>query len=281
MSDNIIERILKCMAVAEIYPDVQKVQTEHRMKLVRSWGIKEGDKVFEIGCGQGDTTAVLAYYVGENGHVHGIDIASPSYGSPITVGDSAKYLLESELGPRISMSYEVDILSDSIDFAENEYDAIVFSDCSWYFKSQEELLKVFKKVRKYGKKLCFAESDIRIVNIEQYAHLQSALIQAQFEVYKKESSSNIRTLVTQNDVTKLMSKSEWNVTGKNLVYTEDLQDGVWEVEYVLNEVLSDIKRNDSLPLKMKDLLLSQCELLRYYKDLGYMKPLPSFVILAQ
>ncbi|MBW9235691.1 class I SAM-dependent methyltransferase, partial [Leptospira santarosai] len=60
---------------------IQSIQTQHRLKLAEVWGIKDGKRVLEIGCGQGDTTAVLAYLVGDKGFVHGIDIAPTNYGS--------------------------------------------------------------------------------------------------------------------------------------------------------------------------------------------------------
>lgn len=41
--------------------------------------IEKGSTVLEIGCGQGDTTAVIASMVGENGNVVVVDIADPKY----------------------------------------------------------------------------------------------------------------------------------------------------------------------------------------------------------
>lgn len=280
MIDNVLNKILNCMAVTEIYPDIQKVQTEHRIKLVESMDIKEGDKVLEIGCGQGDTTAVLAHYVGDTGHVHGIDIASPTYGSPITVGESTRYLLDSELGSRISIDFEVDILTKDI-LIEEGYDVIVLSHCSWYFNSQEELLEVFKKIKKYGKKLCFAESNVSIVDMKQYAHLLAVMIQAQLEIFKKGSISNIRTLFTKNDIVELMKKSCWNVIQTESVYTKDLQDGKWEVDYVLNNVIDEVDKIDEIPIKMKNLLKSQYAMLENYKKEGMLSPLASFVLIAE
>lgn len=62
---------------------IQMVQTEHRLKLVHAWPIEAGLKVLEIGCGQGDCTAVLASIVGPSGHVTAIDPADLSYGDRI------------------------------------------------------------------------------------------------------------------------------------------------------------------------------------------------------
>ena len=65
---------------------IQHTQLKHRMSLVETFSIQKGMSVIEIGCGQGDTTVVLADAVGETGRVLAVDIASPDYGAPITLG---------------------------------------------------------------------------------------------------------------------------------------------------------------------------------------------------
>ena len=60
--------------------NVQIGQTRERIELVNRWDIKEGDLVLEVGCGQGDMTAVLATAVGESGSVIAIDPGSLEYG---------------------------------------------------------------------------------------------------------------------------------------------------------------------------------------------------------
>lgn len=82
-----LEKIVSCMLRDAASDDIQLVQTEHRMKLAEFWQITEGERVLEVGCGQGDTTAVLAHYVGASGSVHAIDIASPDYGAPFTLAN--------------------------------------------------------------------------------------------------------------------------------------------------------------------------------------------------
>lgn len=66
MNESIIRDLIKYMDV-EDNAAIQYIQTEHRMKLGLFWGIQEGSRVLEIGCGQGDTTAVLAHLVGSTG----------------------------------------------------------------------------------------------------------------------------------------------------------------------------------------------------------------------
>lgn len=55
-------------------------QAKQRIRLVKRWNIKPGERILEIGCGQGDCTAVLATAVGATGHVVAIDPGPPDYG---------------------------------------------------------------------------------------------------------------------------------------------------------------------------------------------------------
>ena len=56
-------------------------QTEHRIALWSKWNVDwDGAKVLEIGCGQGDFTAVLAEAVGPDGHVTAVDPGPLTYG---------------------------------------------------------------------------------------------------------------------------------------------------------------------------------------------------------
>jgi ubiquinone/menaquinone biosynthesis C-methylase UbiE len=65
---------------------VQLQSTEHRISILKKFpDLKLGPRILEIGCGQGDTTAVLAELVGENGHVTAVDPGPLDYGmSPRT-----------------------------------------------------------------------------------------------------------------------------------------------------------------------------------------------------
>ncbi|WP_252989614.1 class I SAM-dependent methyltransferase, partial [Listeria monocytogenes] len=71
------------------------------IKQVDFWRVKKGDRLLEVGCGQGDTTAVLANAVGASGFIQGIDIAPRTYGAPFTIGDATDQLQKSKLGAQI------------------------------------------------------------------------------------------------------------------------------------------------------------------------------------
>jgi ubiquinone/menaquinone biosynthesis C-methylase UbiE len=277
MKESEIKSIVDCMAASKVSYEVQVVQTKHRTKLVDFWGIKSGSKILEIGCGQGDTTAVLAYYTGEKGFVHGMDIGSPDYGSPVSLGESAEYLMQSIVGKQIRIDFNIDILSPEVDFQENSFDYIVFSHCSWYTKSVSELLNIMKKVKKWGKQLCFAEWSTTIHTIEQYPHLLAILIQAQYEAFKHNSESNVRTLLTPNDLKEIIEQAGWRMIKDRTIDATDLQDGKWEVDKVKWDVNNELNEINDLPDKLKDLIRSQVSML---EGTGVIKPLSVYCFIA-
>ena len=60
--------------------NIQHSQTLHRLDLLHHCNIPKGSKVLEIGCGQGDSTTVLADAVGKQGSVVAVDPADLDYG---------------------------------------------------------------------------------------------------------------------------------------------------------------------------------------------------------
>lgn len=281
MNKDIIEAIVEGMGLEGHLSDVQQIQTEHRIKLARFWEIKEGSRVLEIGCGQGDTTAVLAHFAGERGFVHGVDIAPPDYGSPMTVGEAAAKLKASPLGSRIRMDYGIDVLSDEVGFEDNEFDFVVLSHCSWYLKSFEELAAILTKVRRWARKLCFAEWDMGVDEPEQLAHYMAVLIQSQVECYKMNSFSNVRTLFTPEDIRELASEAGWTVSRQTAVHSPEMHDARWETDLTLAEAPAELDSPLPMPDKAKQLVRSQLKLLRAYAESGRpMRPMAVHAFVA-
>lgn len=260
---RIVDEIVSCMATGQEHKDVQRIQTEHRLKLVEFWSIQPGDTVLEIGCGQGDTTAVLAWATGSDGVVHGIDVATRDYGSPITVGDSANYLLDSKLGAPIQMDYEVDVLNADTHFPEDAFDYVVISHASWYMASFEELRQILERVRHWGKRLCFAEWDTRIEHIQQFPHLLAVLIQAKYECFKENSTANIRTLFTVDDIHRVAAEAGWSIEREQSIESVQLQDGQWETDMVLNTYEDELDALFDVPDKLRSLIESEVRMLEH------------------
>ncbi|REK75062.1 class I SAM-dependent methyltransferase [Paenibacillus paeoniae] len=272
--------IIECMGASGEGAEIQRIQTEHRLKLAGIWGIREGERVLEIGCGQGDTTAVLAYLTGESGFIHGIDIAPPDYGAPVTLGEAALRLKSSPLGSRIQIDFEKDVLHSGVEFPPDSFDVIVLSHCSWYFQSAAQLGSLLAKVRPWARRLCFAEWDARISSQQQYAHFLAVLIQAQYEVYKTSSSSNVRTLFTPPQINAIAEKAGWSVSEEQSILSSELQDGKWEAEYTLAEHRHELEAISHLPEKLRDLIEAQVYLLEETVERHGVGPMATYVMAA-
>ncbi|WP_083991204.1 class I SAM-dependent methyltransferase [Alkalihalobacillus pseudalcaliphilus] len=278
-----IKQIVEELGLDEPMKEIQFIQTKHRMKLAHFWDIKKGDNVLEIGCGQGDMTAVLAACVGESGAVDAIDKAKPDYGSPLTLGQAMDKIKATKLGEQIHVEFDQDILLDDVHFPRNMYDQIVFSHSSWYMASEAEVFELFKKLRPLGKRLCFAEWSTHIEEMVQYPHLLAAMIQSQYEAYKKSSQANIRTLLTPEKIISLANLAGWEIAHKTIIHSLDLQDGQWEVQYVCEDFEKQMNAINDMPDKVKENLRAQWQILKTcHENMNQIiKPLPVFAFTAE
>ncbi|MFS8099568.1 hypothetical protein LFM09_20810 [Lentzea alba] len=217
--------IARLMATWVVSPDIQVTQTAYRLELARTWEIASGASILEIGCGQGDMTAVLATMAGR---VVGTDIAPPGYGAPVTVGQSARHLLDGPLGSRIEMRYETDVLTDDVGTG---YDLVVLAHCSWYFASADLLERTLKKARELGSRLCFAEWDPEPAHPSQIPHLLAVLAQDRMA----ETDGNVRTPITRATLLAELDRAGWEVEQVTDVDTSALQDADWEIAIALEE----------------------------------------------
>ncbi|KJK48556.1 hypothetical protein UK23_16900 [Lentzea aerocolonigenes] len=220
--------IAQLMAAWVPDPDIQVAQTTYRAALAAEWRIPDGASVLEVGCGQGDMTAVLASLVGPNGRVVGVDVAPPSYGSPVTVGQSAEHLLAGPLGSRISMRYETDVLTDDVGTG---YDFVVLAHCSWYFASADLLSRTLQRVRSLGTRLCFAEWDPEPAHPSQVPHLLAVLAQDRMS----ESEGNVRAPLTRATLVAALERAGWEVEEVAGMDTSALQDADWEIAAALQD----------------------------------------------
>ena len=149
-----LERIARCLSYTS------RRQLKHRMALVETWAPEPGQHVLEVGCGHGDTTAVLAEAVGPNGRVVAIDRATASDGGPITIGHAHSQIKESGLGARVEFRLSTDLLDETLDFPSKAFDLVVFSHCSWYMARAKVLEESFQRVRPWAVCLGYAEWDL-------------------------------------------------------------------------------------------------------------------------
>ncbi|KAG8756589.1 hypothetical protein FRC12_010515 [Ceratobasidium sp. 428] len=224
-------------------------QTTHRVRLAQAWDIPEGSHVLELGCGQGDCTAVLAAAVGDSGHVTGVDPASLDYGSPSTLGQAQSHLKQSKFGSRMAF-----VQASPIDFIatsgnENKFDTVVLAHCIYYMSSPTTLLNIFQTMHDKApsiKRLCIAEYALSASVPEGYPHVLAVLMEAALEVYKdgEASESNVRTVVGPKEITRLATAAGWTVHREGILVPDPgLEDGRWEISAALevsNETISGL-----------------------------------------
>ncbi|MEV7510123.1 methyltransferase domain-containing protein [Streptomyces sp. NPDC091201] len=250
------------MAAADHSPDSQLSQTRHRAALVAGWNIAPGSTVLELGCGQGDMTAVLAEAVGPEGRVVAVDVAAPSYGAPVTLGESAARLTAGPLGPRIDFRFGTDVLDPSVDFPAGAFDHVVLAHCSWYFASLGHLRDTLARVRPWARRLCFTEWDLTPGSGDQLAHLLAVLIQGQTEAAGAHGEGNVRTPFSREGLLRLLPEAGWTADGSEPVDTGELQDGDWEIAACLDLVAGGEGNPAALPEPVRQLVLSQADVLR-------------------
>lgn len=207
--------------------EIQQVQLQHRLELVEAFGVKKGMRILEIGCGQGDTTAALADAVGESGKVIAIDIASREYGAPLTLGEATERIKELVLGERITFHFETDLKT----FESNEmFDVAVLSHSSWYFRSPDDLLRYFQKLRQMAKAICVAEWDLDFTQMAQRPHFCAASVLAMYSNFVH-NDGNIQNLFHKAQIQELLEKADFQIVKSGIVDATYLQDGKWEKSY--------------------------------------------------
>lgn len=250
--------------------EIQQVQLQHRLDLVKAFGVKKGMSVIEIGCGQGDTTVALADAVGKDGKVIGLDIASRNYGSPLTLGQATDRIKKSGLGERVTFHFETDLAT----FEPNEvFDIAVLSHSSWYFKRPEDLLRYFEKLRKIAKRICFAEWDLDFTHISQRSHFCAASILALYSNFVN-NDGNIQHLLHKKQIQALLEKADFHIEKQCAVNAMYLQDAQWEKSYA-NSIREAFVNT---PPMIQSIVNSYYELMN--TAAGHARSLNSFIICA-
>ncbi len=278
MQGNIEERAREVMHLACLTGDITRSRIEHRLRLADFWKIYYGSRVLEIGCGQGETTAVLAYATGDDGFVYAVDLANENYGSPENLGTARERLMSSHIGDRVNIDLGVNILSPSFDFEQNSFGYVVLSHCLWYLSSQEELRDILFKVRKWASRICIAEWDPRPTTFGQYQHFMAADIQAICESYHISDHFNIKTMFYPHEIENALCATGWDVTSTGSIDAYDVQDALWEIDIVKDLFPQKISVNKDMPPKLRRLLLSQ---IYSIGDAQAAEPLPVFAATAE
>ncbi|TVY55044.1 Methyltransferase ustM, partial [Lachnellula cervina] len=211
-------------------------ETTHRLAILSSFSIPPGSRILEIGCGQGDSTIILASLVGATGHIDAYDPGSPDYGSPFTLGQSQAFIKAGALGPRIEFHRTLPFQNSDGKDRDKEYDFIVLSHCIYYFASPGILPALLRTLPK-SKFLCIAEWSLHASAPAQVPHVLTALLLGLLESKRVvESTGNIRTVLSPAQISGVVRESGlWvmegesgNGCGELKVTGEGLRHAYWE-----------------------------------------------------
>lgn len=275
LKENNLKKARKIIEKYDIYKNdpIQEIQLAHRIHLVEAFDIKEGMHVLEIGCGQGDTTLVLADAVGESGRVTAIDIASKEYGAPLTLEEAANRIMRTSLGDRISFHFETDFLAfeEETAFA---FDAVVLSHASWYFENEQTLIDYIDKVKEIANQICFAEWDLDYTRSGQRAHFLAASLLA-LHSSQIGNGGNIQCLFGKRQVKGILENTGFQITRETIIDAAYLQDGGWEINEA-NDIRTDFDQNGEA---YQSLINIYYHLMNHQQEEA--KSLDSFVICAK
>lgn len=226
----------------------------HRLALIKAWNVAPGQRLLDIGCGQGESALVLAMAVGPSGHVTGIDDAAPDYGSPFNVSESHQHIAKSSLGPRITF-----LRTDGSSLPQSPsapYDAAVLCHSLWYFPSRERVLSLFHALATARiPRLYLAEYSFQASDASQRPHILAAQAIALLVDCRKSRDPgadctvhNVRVSLDQAFVLKAARDAGFTVRRQGTVTPEeDYMEGHFEAKHVGGDRFPKRVRDWNLP----------------------------------
>ncbi|KAF2733000.1 S-adenosyl-L-methionine-dependent methyltransferase [Polyplosphaeria fusca] len=229
--DHIHHHVPPAQVIAQKY-GLFASQVQHRLNVISAFDFGTSDRILEIGCGQGECTAVLAAALPKL-KIDAVDPAPLDYGSPQTLGQAQTALKATNLGSRIQFHQNdpITLLSQA---GEDSFDGAVLCHCLWYFSNEEEILQTLVAAKGKVKNLYVAEWALKATKPAAQAHVLAAMMRATCEAHIPDSDENIRTPVGPEAIKRLAQEAGWKLRKQDwIIPAEQLQDGGWEVDMLL------------------------------------------------
>lgn len=274
-----MESVLACFLHADSQRTNVASRFAHRLDICDAWSIPPGSRLLDIGCGQGESTLVLAAAVGPAGGVTGVDDAPPDYGGPYTVGQAQDFILRSSLGRRVAfqrsdttrwlrtrsrafsessppVSCRCSPSAEGLDMFSQQnpqtppagFDAAVFLHSLWYFPSSGSVRELLEELAIAGiPRIYVAEWSGQPRSAAQEPHGLAA--EAQRRLYSLRSPDYVPRLDEQNirggallpdELVALAQEVGWRVAARGSVPTPPaIRDGHWEAQSILRSKFSE------------------------------------------
>ncbi|WP_243450039.1 hypothetical protein [Neobacillus terrae] len=86
--------------------------------------------------------------------------------------------------------------------------------------------------------------------------------------------------MTPNDLRAIVQQAGWKIKKDITIDSPDLQDGKWEVDKVKSDIHNELHEIINMPVKLKDLILSEVTMLDSFIETSEIKPLPTYSLIA-
>lgn len=246
---------------------------QHRLAITGAWDILPGSRILDIGCGQGESSLVLALTNGPYGHIMGIDSAPPDYGGPYTLEKSQRHIKGSKLGDRIEFLRADPARLFLFHNTAGRFDVATLCHSLWYFPSRGSISDVFRRLADAGvRRLCLAEYGFRSSRPEQVPHVLAARAQTLFHALRKSAATglrepNIRTALTPAELVDIAAQLGWRERRSGYLQpSPKMRDGQWEVQFVTSPLFQQwieaegLKEDESLVAAISEVESSTREL---------------------
>ena len=269
-----LERINILLSCCAHYPAQESLyyipRFTHRLSITKAWGIPPGQHVLDIGCGQGESSLVLAMELGPSGHVTGIDPSPPDYGTPFNLAQSHEYIAKSALGPRITfLNTDAPSLLQSPGRPPSTlYDAAVVCHSLWYFPTHESVFSLFHTLAAAKiPRIYLAEYSWEASDASQRSHILASQALALLSAYSRSGVRgrdprryNVQTAPDQASILEAARDAGFEVHRKGTIMPqEDFMEGHFDAKHVKGDGFRQNVKNQILPLEHEAEILGLAE----------------------
>jgi hypothetical protein len=103
--------------------------------------------------------------------------------------------------------------------------------------------------------LCVAEWDLTPRSIEQVPHLLAILLQGQAALFTPDSTANVRTVLSREQLVALAARAGWTVEAPVVLDAGAMHDGRWEIEMARHSAIgAEIAGFDEFAAGQRDVI---------------------------